>query len=175
MEKFRTFLFGIFKKESLIGRLIDKFITKEIISYLFFGVLTTVVSFLSYALFIRIVPDSVNSVSFVPMSVAETFKIFLCNVVSWIISVLFAFITNKIFVFESRSFKLSVILKELIGFTGSRLLTGVLEWFGVPLLVKAGLDTVVFGTEGMLAKIIVSVIVVILNYVFSKIFVFKKI
>lgn len=175
IEKIRSTLFRLFKPDSFIGKIIDKLVTREIISYLFFGVLTTLVSWVSYAVFIRIIPDSVNSfTSSIPESVAESFKIFICSVLSWIISVLFAFVTNKLFVFESRDRSAAVVARELLSFTGSRIITGVIEWFGTPLLVSIGLNRVIFGTEGLLAKIIVSVIVVILNYVFSKIIVFRR-
>ena len=86
----------------------------------------------------------------------------------------FAFVTNKIWVFESKSWKPSVAFKELWLFVTARLITGVLEWVGVPLLVAWGLDQKMFGVKGFVAKIIVSVIVIILNYVFSKLIIFKK-
>ncbi len=138
---------------------------KEIIMYLFFGVLTTAVSWLSYAvfeiLFGLIIPDA-------------GLKIALANVLSWICAVLFAYITNKLWVFESKSWEKKLLIKEIISFVGSRLLTAPLEWVGVPLLVAVGLDATLFGIDGMIAKVVVSVAVVILNYVFSKLIVFRK-
>ena len=94
--------------------------------------------------------------------------------ISWVCAVLFAFVTNKIWVFESRTGELKAVLSELWKFVAARLLTGALEWFGVPFLVYIGLNQTVFGIKGMLSKLTVSVAVVILNYVFSKIFVFGK-
>ncbi len=138
---------------------------KEIIMYLIFGVLTTLVSWGSYALF-EILFGTFIANSIVLSTVA--------NVLSWICAVLFAFITNKLWVFESKSFKADVIFKEMTSFVGSRLATGVLEWVGVPLLMLIGLNQSIFGIEGMLAKVVVSVVVVILNYILSKLFVFKN-
>lgn len=138
---------------------------KEIIMYLIFGVLTTFVSWGSYALFEMLLGVFISD-AIVLSSVA--------NVLSWIMAVLFAFVTNKLWVFESKSWKGSILLKELGSFVGSRLLTGVLEWFGVPLLMLIGLDQPILGIEGMLAKILISVIVVILNYILSKLLVFKN-
>ena len=89
-------------------------------------------------------------------------------------AVIFAFVTNKIWVFESKSWKPSVALKEFWLFVAARLITGVLEWFGVPLLVAIGLNQPLFGIDGFVAKILVSVIVIILNYVFSKLIIFKN-
>ncbi len=140
---------------------------KEIIMYLIFGVLTTVVSWVTYAGFTMIIPDfSIGSLT--------KMNIVIANVLSWICAVLFAFVTNKLWVFESKSWKFSLVMKELWLFIVARLLTGVIEWVGVPLLVQLGLNQTIFGIEGMLSKILVSVIVVILNYVFSKLIVFRK-
>ena len=88
--------------------------------------------------------------------------------------VLFAFVTNKLWVFDSKSWKGDIVIKELGSFIAARLATGCIEWFGVPLLMKLGMDQELFGTKGMLAKIIASVLVVILNYFFSKLLIFKK-
>lgn len=146
-----------------------KFFTKfhEIIMYLIFGVLTTVVSWLTYALFTKVIPV----VSFWGITIENTTT---ANVLSWICAVVFAYVTNKIWVFESKSWRPSVAFKEFVMFVSSRLLTGVLEWVGLPLLIKLGIDQTILGIEGMWAKIIVSVLVVILNYVFSKLFIFKN-
>lgn len=138
---------------------------KEIIMYLVFGVLTTLVSWGSYALF------EIAFGLFIKNTIALSS---VANVLSWIVAVLFAFITNKLWVFESKSFKGATVVKEFGAFVGSRLLTGVLEWFGVPLLMLIGLDQSILGIEGMLAKILISVIVVILNYILSKLLVFRK-
>lgn len=136
---------------------------KEIILYIIFGVLTTAVSFVSYAVCTKLI-NLQNEITGIAVS----------NVISWVCAVLFAFATNKIWVFESKSKDIKTILNELWKFVASRLFTGALEWFGVPLLVYLGLNQTIFGIEGMFSKLIVSVAVVILNYVFSKIFVFKK-
>ena len=63
---------------------------------------------------------------------------------------------------------------EFTKFLSARILTGVLEMAGVPLLVSLGLSVAIFGIEGAVAKIIVTIAVIILNYVFSKLFIFKK-
>lgn len=153
----------------MIKKLWEKY--KEIIMYLIFGVLTTVVSWVSYALFTFIIPDF-SLFGYEKCCTATS------NVLSWICAVLFAFITNKLWVFNSKSFNANVLFKELWQFVSSRLATGVVEWVGQPLLVYIGLDqtVTVFGLEieDMVAKAVVSVIVVVLNYVFSKLFVFKK-
>lgn len=136
---------------------------KEIIMYLIMGGGTTVVSWFSYAIFVSILP------------IADSDTIVLVsNIISWILAVVFAYITNKIWVFESYSWNLKYILKEISLFVSSRFFTGLVEIFGVPLLIHLGLNHTIFGIEGMISKIFVSIFVVILNYVFSKLFIFKK-
>lgn len=144
-----------------VKKLLAKY--REIILYIIFGVLTTAVSFVSYGILTKLIQMQ-----------SEIAGIAVSNVISWICAVLFAFVTNKIWVFESRTGELKAVLSELWKFVAARLLTGALEWFGVPFLVYIGLNQTVFGIKGMLSKLTVSVAVVILNYVFSKIFVFGK-
>jgi len=162
---------------------------KEIILYIIFGVLTTLVNWVVYAVTIPLFNSILGVESWMPALLKgyrvmmelfgirityATFSAFLANVIAWIAGVAFAFVTNKIWVFESKSWKPRVALKELWLFVAARLLTGVLDWVGVPLLIAIGLDQPLFGIYGFAAKIIVSVIVVILNYVFSKLFIFKE-
>lgn len=126
---------------------------KEIINYLIFGVLTTVVSFVVYFIF------------------AKVFKIdeVISNVISWFFSVLFAFITNKLYVFESKETAKKTLLKEIISFYLARLFTGVVCDLGVfALMVK------MFKINDVLSKLVTQVIVTVLNYVFSKLLVFKN-
>lgn len=162
-DSINNFIAKHIKNEKIVG-ICCKFLNREVFMYLVFGVLTTVVSWASYALFIKILGGISNS----------DVRISVANVLSWIAAVLFAFITNKLWVFDSKSWKPSVVIKELGMFVVARLATGCIEWFGVPLLVKIGVDQELFGTEGMVAKIIASVLVVILNYFFSKLLIFKK-
>lgn len=126
---------------------------KEIINYLIFGVLTTVVSFVVYFIF------------------AKVFKIdeVISNVISWFFSVLFAFVTNKLYVFESKETGKKTLLKEIISFYLARLFTGVVCDLGVfALMVKT------FKINDVLSKLVTQVIVIILNYVLSKLIVFKQ-
>ena len=137
---------------------------KEIISYVFWGAMTTAVSFLTYSLF------TLLFTAFLDTTAAVT----IANVLSWICAVLFAFISNKLWVFDSKSFEKAVVLPEFLKFLSSRIATGVIEMAGLPLLMLLGLGGKLFGIEGLLAKLIINVIVIILNYVFSKLLIFKK-
>lgn len=134
---------------------------KELVSYIVFGVLTTVVSWGTYTLFVNI-----------------NISVFWSNVLSWICAIAFAYFTNKLWVFESKSWKLKLVIKEVISFVGSRALTGAFEIAFVPILASIGFDNlfafVGIKIEGIYSKVFVSVVVVILNYFFSKLLVFKK-
>ena len=138
---------------------------REIMSYLFWGVLTTVVSWGSYSLFIFL---------FHQLGLFETYDVTIANILSWFTATVFAFVTNKVYVFESRDWNRAIVLPEAAKFVSTRLVTGSLEIILVPVLVAIGLDQTIFGVEGMLSKMIVSIVIVLLNYVFSKIFIFKN-
>lgn len=144
---------------------------REIIAYLFWGVMSTIVSWGSYGIFVLIFKAVFGTPE--EESAAAVLITAAAGILSWICAVTFAFFTNKLWVFESRSWKRSVVFAEAARFLSARIVTGIIEMAGVPLLVALGLNQTVFGIDGMVAKIIVSIIVVVLNYVFSKIFIFK--
>jgi putative flippase GtrA len=137
---------------------------KEIILYIFFGGITTLINWIAYAIFVNMFPTSDSLI----------FKASFANILAWIIAFLFAFVVNKIFVFESRDKNIKIIGKEFLLFFLSRAFTGILEIVLLPLLIKIGISQSIFGIDGFLAKLIVSVIVTILNYIFSKKIVFTK-
>lgn len=139
---------------------------KEIIMYLIFGVLTTAVNWVTYSLLMKVILSSA--------SISNDVKMTIGNVIAWLVAVIFAFVTNKLWVFESKSWEVKLAIKEFLSFVASRLATGVIEWFGPLLLFKIGLDQALFGVDGFVAKIVCSVLVVILNYVFSKLITFRN-
>ena len=122
------------------------------IIYLVFGVLTTIVDYLVY------LPCS----NLLGMSSAVS------NVIAWAAAVLFAFLTNKPLVFHSHDWSAEVVLPELVKFIGTRAGSGALET-GI-LFVTVDL----LGYNGNILKILLSVLVVILNYIGSKFLVFRK-
>lgn len=137
----------------------------EIISYLFWGVCTTVVSWGSYTLLMFCLDD---------FQILAVMSVLISNIFSWVCAVIFSFVTNKIFVFKSKSWKKDIFIQEAVKFVTTRFVTGVLEIILVPVLVFLGLDQKVLGIDGMLSKIVVSILVVVLNYICSKIFIFKS-
>ena len=148
---------------------------REIVDYLFWGVMTTLVSFVTYSVFVIIFGAIFGKNAAVSLfGMSFSISVTLANILSWICAVAFAFVTNKLFVFKSKSFASHIVFPEFTKFLSARILTGVLEMVGVPLLVSLGLSVAIFGIEGAVAKILVTIAVIILNYVFSKLFIFKK-
>lgn len=152
---------------------------KEIIMYLIMGGGTTVVNWVTYSLAVSFLKPGAGLSVFLSDNLHLNFSvnainIFVANVISWTLAVTFAYITNKLFVFESYSWNPRFVLKELGLFLSSRFATGLLEIFGVPFLVEHGFDQQIFGLEGSVCKITVCIFVVLLNYIFSKLFIFKK-
>lgn len=147
-------------------RLIKKFVNRETILYLVFGVLTTVVNFVVF--------DRMNN------ALGEKY-VLVSETVAFVVSVLFAFFTNKPFVFESRDWSLKTLAREIPTFFGGRILSFLIE-AGLVLAARdwfhAGSYVLRIGSWSIngltVAKVPIAVIVVILNYVFSKLLVFKK-
>ena len=135
-------------------------INHETIMYLIFGVLTTLVN---YAVF------------WVGLKLFGEKHTLVINVVCFIAAATFAYVTNKLFVFESRSWAWAVLAKEVPSFFGARIFSFLLEEAGL-WLAKDNLHAgkyKLFGINGiMIAKIVLSVLVVVLNYIFSKLFIF---
>ena len=153
----------------MLRKLLHKY--REIIAYLFWGVMTTLVNWISYSLFVKFLQ---TSKAIMILSFTVSLNIALANILSWFFAVSFAFVTNKIFVFRSRNWKSDIFWPELWKFFSARIVTGIIEIIAVPALVSLGLDQEIFGIAGSWSKIIVSVVVIILNYIFSKLFVFRK-
>ena len=131
---------------------------KEQILYLAFGVIVTLVNWIVYAVFVTVVDIGIT----------------LSNAIAWLSAVITAYITNRIFVFKSGAKGKTEIFREAVAFLLSRISTGVFEIVGPSILFFIGLDHMLFGIDGFYAKLIVSIIVVILNYILSKKLVFKK-
>lgn len=129
--------------------IINSKLKRELILYIIFGVLTTLVNIISYLLFAKIF--GINNL--------------LSNIMAWVFSIIFAYITNRIYVFESKN---KNILYEFSLFVMGRGLSGIV-------------DSILFYTfvvwwmlDDVISKIVINIIVIILNYVFSKWIIFKE-
>ena len=124
---------------------------KEVIWYGFFGVLTTLVNIISFYFLDK-----------------TGMNVYLNNFIAWFLSVLFAFITNKLYVFNSKSLDKKVVIKEICSFFFFRILSLGIDMAGMYICIS------LLNIGKMISKIIMNVIVIVANYIFSKIFIFKK-
>lgn len=131
-------------------QLIEKY--KEIISYLFFGVLTTVVNFVIYFFCTNILG----------------LNYLIANALSWAGAVAFAYVTNRTWVFQSKNHGIKAIFKEITAFVGCRLFSGAMDM----LIMFIGVD--MLGISDDVTKLLTQVVVVVLNYIFSKLIIFRK-
>lgn len=134
----------------LIADLYERF--RELFWYGVFGVLTTIINMVAFWLF-----SDVLSVHYM-----------VANVIAWVIAVAFAYVTNKLWVFESKSWEHTVWIPECIGFVSARLATGLLDMGLMYLMIS------IIGVPKMWAKLVSNVAVIIGNYVLSKLVVFRK-
>ena len=124
----------------------------DILVYLFFGVLTTVVNYIVY----------LPCYNLLHLSAAVS------NAIAWVAAVTFAYLTNKPFVFKSYDWSAKTVVPELTKFVGSRIASGALE----TVIIFVTVDLLLW--DGNIMKLFTSVLVVVMNYVASKLLVFKK-
>jgi len=125
---------------------------REIISYIFFGGLTTIVSFVTYYI----------GTKYLGMHYLTS------TAISWLTAVLFAFITNRIWVFKSTRSGFAGIARELLMFITGRLVSGLIEMLLMFILVDLLL------IMDLVAKVICNIIIVIINYILSKLIIFRQ-
>lgn len=130
---------------------LKKILNTEVVSYLIFGVLTTVVNFVVY-----FACTTLGHINYL-----------IANALAWFAAVTFAYVTNKIFVFESKATGISGLFREAVSFYGFRLLSGVMD------MAIMFISVSIIGISDGVAKLITQVVVTILNYLFSKFFIFK--
>ncbi|NBI89316.1 GtrA family protein [Lachnospiraceae bacterium] len=131
---------------------------EEAINYLFFGFLAFLVNMVAYALSIRVLGADDDKVVLVLIATAF----------AWVVSVLFAYWTNRSFVFKSKVKDKEGIWKEFSAFVGARIVTGGMELVIMYVMVDLA------GINNMISKFVCNVIVIVSNYIFSKLLVFKK-
>ena len=125
----------------------SRFFNYEFIAYLVVGVLTTAVNYVVFLICSGLLGIPSKAV---------------CNIIAFVIAVTFAYIANKIFVFDSPSWKMSVVWKEFVAFVGTRVLSGAIE----TLIIWITCD--VLGWNEILMKVLTSIFVIIVNYFTSR-------
>ena len=137
----------------MIQKIKDLFVRYwEVLSYLIFGVLTTAVNYLVY----------LPVYNLVGLSAA------LSNAIAWVVAVAFAYLTNKPFVFKSHDWSAKTVIPEITKFVGCRVASGAAETLILLLTVD------ILHWNGNLWKLVTSVLVVVMNYIASKLVVFRK-
>lgn len=134
-----------------IQKIFNKVCNRETILYIIFGVITTAVDFAAFSLLYYLA--DVNEV--------------IANTIAWILAVAAAFVTNKLIVFESKSRNRKQLIKEILSFALARAASLIITDLFLVFAKNIHMNMI-------FAKAVISVIVVILNYIFSKLFIFKK-
>ncbi|MDE6232380.1 MAG: GtrA family protein, partial [Lachnospiraceae bacterium] len=130
----------------------QKLLNRETISYIIFGILTTAVDFIVY-----IICSKLLGINYL-----------VANIISWIAAVIFAFVTNKIFVFKSKSYSISTLINEIPAFFSARIFSLIFS------LVFIYMSVVLIGVNDIVAKIISCIFVIVINYILSKFFIFTN-
>ena len=137
--------------QRFVEKILKKPLTRELVAYIIFGVATTAVGVGSFALF-----------------VSMGFGVALANTFSYVLAILFAYVTNKIWVFQARDYAVKTVAKEFFKFVSSRLLIFAIETVLLVILVDF------LHYDAVLMKLFTNVIVIVLNYVASKVIVFRE-
>ena len=135
----------------MISTIWNKLCNRESITYIIFGVLTTAVDWVTYA---------------VLWAAGADYRV--STALSWAAAVIFAFITNKFIVFQSFDIRLNYLWKEFVSFVACRAATGVITMVGMLIMVD------VLHWNEFFGKLVVSAVSLVLNYILSKLFIFKK-
>ena len=138
--------------KTVIKKLWKLFVNRETITYGIAGVSTTIVNFIAYHLFCNILG--------IPNLIA--------NAIAWVIAVAFAYVVNARWVFQDKQEDAAAESKKVVKFFGARIVTFGVEELGMFILVD------LLKGHNLIMKAIVAVLVIILNYIFSKLFVFTK-
>ncbi len=160
-----------------------KLLNRETLSYIFVGTMTTILSFTLFGAalwifnekgwFIGGSPGLTQMVEghpwlgYIP-NLANSLGAFAAELIAAVFALIFSFIANKQFVFKSKSWKAGIVTRELTSFVGSRVLSIFIEMTTVIFLVS------ILSVNTLLAKIVATVLIVVLNYVISKVFIFKE-
>lgn len=123
----------------------------EIFCYVFFGGVGTVINILIFYL----------------LSQRLSIHFIIANIIAWMFSIVFAFVTNKVWVFKSKSWHFTIWFKECIQFFLARIGTCFFD------MIYMFIAITIFHFEATISKIVANVIVVLLNYILSKIWIFK--
>lgn len=157
VDKIEEFFLKIFEKIGL--KVLATWYRKhqEGMRYLVFGALSTVVNIVSYTLFAALFLRGIEN---------ETLRVNISEIIAFIVSVIFAYVTNKLYVFNSKTSGLKDLIREITSFFSCRIFTEIISI----LMMNAA---VWFSINDIFMKIVSNIVVIVLNFVFSKILIFK--
>lgn len=151
---------------------VEKLIQYEVMSYLVFGVLTTVVNFVVFGAANKLAGANYETLVLFNIGTFDFKWLYLSNALAWLCAVTFAYITNRLFVFESTAVGASAVTKEILSFFGARIISLLLFDELLYALLLGVLGNV--GGGVWIDKILVAVLTVVFNYIAGKFVVFKK-
>ncbi len=151
---------------------LEKLLRYEVVSYLVFGGLTTLVNFLVFYLANLPFGETYENVILFTVGALPVKWIYVSQTLAWLLSALFAFVTNKLLVFESATRKAGAVLRELLAFLGARVISLLLFELLLFGLLEHLLRNVPFAV--WLAKVLVAVFVIVFNFAASKLVIFRK-
>ena len=158
VDKLEEFCLNLLRKIKL-GKIADIYIEhQEGMRYLIFGALSTLVNILVFAICSHVIFVKLNSATNLNVS----------NILALVSAVLFAYVTNKYYVFKSKCEDVKKLIQEMVSFLGCRAITSIMDLVLMNILVE-GLKF-----NDILMKIVVNILVIILNFVFSKLIIFKN-
>lgn len=158
IDKIEEFCLKILEKIKL-KKLVQFYIEhKEAMRYLVFGALTTLVNIVSYAIFAKLILAQIPN---------ERIIVNISDIIAFIVSLIFAYITNKRYVFNSKTENKKELLKEITSFTVCRIFTQIISIIMMNASIWLGINDVIM-------KIIANIVIIILNFILSKLIIFKK-
>ena len=158
IDKIEEFALNILEKLKL-KKLADWYREhREAMRYLVFGALTTVVNILAYVVCAKLVLGNMQN---------EDLRVNISEIVAFVVALIFAYVTNKLYVFDSKTTGIKDLIREMISFTGCRLFTEVISILMMNMAIW-------FNINDIFMKILANIVVIILNFIFSKLIIFNS-
>lgn len=158
IDKIEELVLKILRKIKL-NKIADLYLKhKEGMRYLIFGFLSTVVNILTYIICAKFIFKNIYS---------ENIIVNLSEIIAFIAALIFAYITNKQYVFNSKTNNFRELIKEITSFTGCRIITEIISIIMMNMVIW-------FGVNDIFMKVLSNIVVILLNFIFSKLIIFKK-
>ena len=130
---------------------------QEGMRYLIFGALSTIVNILTYAIFAVLILKAVP----------EELRVNISEIIAFIVALVFAYVTNKLYVFKSKTNNIKELIREMTSFTSCRIITEIISIIMMNMAIW-------FSINDVFMKVVANIVVIVLNFVFSKLIIFKK-